>query len=52
MVNPLNETEMKEVFELFKTSERITRDSMIIVPIQLNLRRAELINLKKSDMLF
>ncbi len=31
VVNPLNETEMKEVFELFKTSEKeLTRDSMII----------------------
>ena len=54
VVNPLNETEMKEVFELFKTSEKeLTRDSMIIdILYSTGLRRAELINLKKSDIYF
>ena len=54
VVNPLNETEMKEVFELFKTSEKeLTRDSMIIdILYSTGLRRAELINLKKSDVYF
>ena len=54
VVNPLNETEMKEVFKLFKTSEKeLTRDSMIIdILYSTGLRRAELINLKKSDIYF
>jgi integrase/recombinase XerC len=54
VVNPLNETEMKEVFDLFKTSEKeLTRDSMIIdILYSTGLRRAELINLKKSDIYF
>ena len=54
VVNPFNETEMKEVFELFKTSEKeLTRDSMIIdILYSTGLRRAELINLKKSDIYF
>jgi integrase/recombinase XerC len=54
VVNPLNEIEMKEVFELFKTSEKeLTRDSMIIdILYSTGLRRAELINLKKSDIYF
>ena len=54
VVNPLNETEMKEVFELFKISEKeLTRDSMIIdILYSTGLRRAELINLKKSDLYF
>lgn len=54
VVNPLNETEMKEVFELFKTSKKeLTRDSMIIdILYSTGLRRAELINLKKSDIYF
>ena len=54
VVNPLNETEIKEVFELFKTSEKeLTRDSMIIdILYSTGLRRAELINLKKSDIYF
>ncbi len=54
VVNPMNETEMKEVFELFKTSEKeLTRDSMIIdILYSTGLRRAELINLKKSDIYF
>ena len=54
VVNPLNETEMKEVFELFKTSEKeLTRDSIIIdILYSTGLRRAELINLKKSDIYF
>ena len=54
VVNPLNETEMIEVFELFKTSEKeLTRDSMIIdILYSTGLRRAELINLKKSDIYF
>ena len=54
VVNPLNETEMKGVFELFKTSEKeLTRDSMIIdILYSTGLRRAELINLKKSDIYF
>ena len=54
VVNPLNETEMKEVFKLFKTSENeLTRDSMIIdILYSTGLRRAELINLKKSDIYF
>ena len=54
VVNPLNETEMKEVFELFKTSEKeLTRDSMIIdILYSTGIRRAELINLKKSDIYF
>jgi len=54
VVNPLNEAEMKEVFELFKTSEKeLTRDSMIIdILYSTGLRRAELINLKKSDVYF
>lgn len=54
VVNPLNETEMKEVFELFKTSKKeLTRDSIIIdILYSTGLRRAELINLKKSDIYF
>tara|TARA_A100001388_G_C28683851_1_gene457719 strand:+ start:55 stop:921 length:867 start_codon:yes stop_codon:yes gene_type:complete len=54
VVNPFNETEMKEVFDLFKTSEKeLTRDSMIIdILYSTGLRRAELINLKKSDIYF
>ena len=54
VVNPLNETEIKEVFELFKTSEKeLTRDSIIIdILYSTGLRRAELINLKKSDIYF
>ena len=54
VVNPLNETEMKEVFKLFKTSEKeLTRDSMISdILYSTGLRRAELINLKKSDIYF
>tara|TARA_A100001011_G_scaffold340475_1_gene372623 strand:+ start:11891 stop:12757 length:867 start_codon:yes stop_codon:yes gene_type:complete len=54
VVNPLNEVEMKEVFDLFKTSEKeLTRDSMIIdILYSTGLRRAELINLKKSDIYF
>jgi len=54
VVNPLNETEIKEVFELFKTSDKeLTRDSMIIdILYSTGLRRAELINLKKSDIYF
>ena len=48
VVNPFNETEMKEVFKLFKTSEKeLTRDSIIIdILYSTGLRRAELINLK------
>ena len=54
VVNPFNETEMKEVFDLFKTSEKeLTRDSMIIdILYSTGIRRAELINLKKSDIYF
>ena len=54
VVNPLNETEMNEVFELFKTSKKeLTRDSIIIdILYSTGLRRAELINLKKSDIYF
>ncbi len=54
VMNPFNETEMKEVFDLFKTSEKeLTRDSMIIdILYSTGLRRAELINLKKSDIYF
>ena len=54
VVNPFNQTEMKEVFDLFKTSEKeLTRDSMIIdILYSTGLRRAELINLKKSDIYF
>tara|TARA_B100000242_G_C43052916_1_gene492053 strand:+ start:4016 stop:4882 length:867 start_codon:yes stop_codon:yes gene_type:complete len=54
VVNPFNETEMKEVFDLFKTSEKeLTRDSIIIdILYSTGLRRAELINLKKSDIYF
>jgi len=54
VVNPFNETEMKEDFDLFKTSEKeLTRDSMIIdILYSTGLRRAELINLKKSDIYF
>ena len=53
VVNPLNETEMKEVFKLFKTSEKeLTRDSMIIdILYSTGLRRAELINLKKEKII-
>ena len=45
---------MKEVFELFKTSKKeLTRDSIIIdILYSTGLRRAELINLKKSDIYF
>ena len=54
VVNPMNEVEMKEVFNLFKTSgKELTRDSMIIdVLYSTGLRRAELINLKKHDIYF
>ena len=54
VVNPFSEIEMKEVFDLFKTSEKeLTRDSIIIdILYSTGLRRAELINLKKSDIYF
>lgn len=54
VVSPMNEAEMKEVFNLFKTSgKELTRDSMIIdVLYSTGLRRAELINLKKHDIYF
>lgn len=54
VVNPMNEAEMKEVFNLFKTSgKELTRDSMIMdVLYSTGLRRAELINLKKHDIYF
>lgn len=54
VVNPMNEVEMKEVFNLFKTSgKELTRDSMIMdVLYSTGLRRAELINLKKHDIYF
>ncbi len=54
VVNPMNEAEMKEVFNLFKTSgKELTRDSMIMdILYSTGLRRAELINLKKHDIYF
>ena len=54
VVSPMNEAEMKEVFNLFKTSgKELTRDSMIIDFLySTGLRRAELINLKKHDIYF
>jgi integrase/recombinase XerC len=54
VVNPMNEAEMKAVFNLFKTSgKELTRDSMIMdILYSTGLRRAELINLKKHDIYF
>ena len=54
VVNPFNEFEMEEVFKLLKSSDKkLSRDSLIIdVFYSTGLRRAELINLKKSDLYF